>query len=205
MNEIVIVDVPVEYSSFLKMQRETHERQAEEFGSSFFIVEHLPVYTRGRHFRKDTIPTNFDIPVIDTDRGGNTTYHAPGQLIIYPIIHLPSLKITIKEYISRLEQLGINLATQWGIAAERDIRNNGVWVSGKKLASLGISVKRGVTMHGIAININLDMAPFRFIDPCGLVGIEMSSFAEELSQNIDILEVKQSTKHLIPHIFPECF
>jgi lipoyl(octanoyl) transferase len=119
-----------------------------------------------------------EIPVVQIDRGGQVTYHGPGQLVVYSLVDLGRLKLGIRDFVGALERAVIDLAAQFGIAAECRRGAPGVYVEGRKLASVGVRVRRGASYHGLALNVALDLAPFRRINPCGYAGLEMTQLAQ---------------------------
>jgi lipoyl(octanoyl) transferase len=141
----------------------------------FIFLEHPPVFTLGRRGGRENlvVPESLleksGISVVQVERGGNITYHGPGQLVVYPIIDLQAAGLGVTEYVSALETVMIRLAADFGVNAQRDARNRGVWVGNNKLGSIGIAVRRGVSFHGLAFNANLALAPFGWINPCGSI------------------------------------
>jgi lipoyl(octanoyl) transferase len=119
-----------------------------------------------------------DIPVVHVDRGGQVTYHGPGQLVVYPLVDLRRAGVAIREFVTALERGVIDLAAQFGIGAEGRRSAPGVYVEGRKLASVGVRVRRGGSYHGLAVNVALDLEPFRRINPCGYQGLQMTQLAE---------------------------
>lgn len=160
-------------------------------------VEHPRVFTLGRRGGRENLCVDDDflaekgVAVVPTERGGNITYHGPGQLVVYPIIHLSRRHLKVVEFVSGLEQAMIRTAGHWNIDAGSDPANRGVWLEGDKLGSIGITVRRGVSFHGLALNINTDMEPFDWINPCGLNQVRMTSFERYLNSPVPMAEVRQ--------------
>ena len=160
-------------------------------------VEHPRVFTLGRRGGRenlcvtDPFLTEKGVAVVPTDRGGNITYHGPGQLVVYPIIHLNRRRLKVVDFVSGLEQAMIRTAEHWGIQAGTDPANRGVWLDGDKLGSIGITVRRGVSFHGLALNVNTDMEPFDWINPCGLNQVRMTSFERRLNRPVPMPEARQ--------------
>jgi lipoate-protein ligase B len=156
------------------------------------LLEHEPVFTLGHNGGRENLTVSEEvlkqkgIEVVETERGGNITYHGPGQIIAYPIIRMNDSRLGIPGYVEGLEEVMIRTASDWGIAAERNTLNHGVWVGRRKLGSVGIAIRRGVAFHGIALNVNLSLEPFSWINPCGLSGVAMTSLKEEEVRNLDI-------------------
>jgi lipoate-protein ligase B len=171
------------------------------------LLEHLPVFTLGRRggFENLAVSQAFleeeGIAVVQVERGGNITFHGPGQLVIYPIIDLQRAGLRVVDYVYKLEEVMIRTAQDWGVVAERNSLNRGVWVGNSKLGSVGIAIRRGICFHGAALNINLSLRPFEWIKPCGLQDVRMTSIEKELSQRIAINHVRETAKHHLGVVF----
>ena len=159
------------------------------------LVEHDHVYTLGKNANSNNI-LNSTCEIIQTQRGGDVTYHGPGQLVAYPIINLKKKKIGVKNYISMIEKLISNILIDYNLEPQILKEETGVWVQNKKIASIGIHVTRGVTMHGLAINVNTDLSYFDNIISCGIQGVKMTSLDKELGKKIRMNDIKKS---LITH------
>ena len=159
------------------------------------LVEHDHVYTLGKNANSNNILNN-TCEIIQTQRGGDVTYHGPGQLVAYPIINLKKKKIGVKNYISMIEKLISNILIDYNLEPQILKEETGVWVQDKKIASIGIHVTRGVTMHGLAINVNTDLSYFDNIISCGIQGVKMTSLDKELGKKIRMSDIKKS---LITH------
>ncbi|WP_149195795.1 lipoyl(octanoyl) transferase LipB [Luteimonas suaedae] len=159
------------------MQHFTDARAADT-ADELWLVEHDPVFTLGQAGRPEHVLVPGDIPVLHVDRGGQVTYHGPGQIVAYPLLDLRRLKIGVREYVDRIEQAVIDTLEEWNIAAGRRDGAPGVYVAGAKVAALGIRVRRGCTFHGLAFNIAMDLEPFRRINPCGYQGLQVTSVAD---------------------------
>jgi lipoyl(octanoyl) transferase len=169
------------------MQRYTDERDADS-PDEIWLLEHPPVFTLGMNADRVHLLAPGDIPVVQIDRGGQVTYHGPGQLVVYPLIDLRRRGFGVRDLVTALERSMIDYVATLGIYAEVKPRAPGVYVHGRKLASIGIRVRRGASYHGLALNVNLDLAPFRRINPCGYAGLEMTKLAE-LGGPADVHEV----------------
>jgi len=168
----------VEYEpTWRAMQRFTEERDAGTADEIWFL-EHPPVFTLGVNASRAHLLAPGDIPVLQVDRGGQVTYHGPGQLVVYPLVDLRRAALGIREFVSALERAVIELAGEYGIAAESRREAPGVYVAGRKLASVGVRVRRGGSYHGLALNVALDLGPFARINPCGYAGLEMTQLAK---------------------------
>ena len=159
------------------MQRFTDTRD-EHTEDEIWMVEHDPVFTLGQAGKPEHVLAPGDIPVIHVDRGGQVTYHGPGQIVAYPLFDLKRMKVGVREYVNRIEQAIIDTAAEWNIQAERKEGAPGVYVAGAKVAALGIRVRRGCTFHGLAFNIGMDLEPFHRINPCGYQGLEVTTLSD---------------------------
>ena len=168
----------VEYEpTWRAMQRFTDERHAETADEIWFL-EHPPVFTLGMNASAAHVLAPGDIPVVRIDRGGQVTYHGPGQLVVYPLIDLRRAKLGVRDIVTALEQSVINLAAGFGVAAEARHGAPGIYVGDRKLGSVGIRIRRHCSYHGLAVNVNLDLEPFDRINPCGYEGLRMTQLAE---------------------------
>ena len=159
------------------MQGFTDARDGDTVDELWF-VEHDPVFTLGQAGKDEHVLMPGDIPVIHVDRGGQVTYHGPGQIVLYPLLDLKRLGIGVRDYVCKIEQAIIDTLGEWNIGAERNEGAPGVYVNGAKVAALGIRVRRGCTFHGLAFNIDMDLEPFRRINPCGYAGLEVVSMSD---------------------------
>jgi lipoyl(octanoyl) transferase len=175
------------------------------------LVEHDPVYTLGRSTRETSLPLSVEqlrargADVIETERGGDVTWHGPGQLVGYPILHLSGHREDLHWYLRLLEQSLIDGLATLGIAAERNPGKTGVWTQGRKIASIGIHVKQWVTLHGFAVNVAPDLAWFDAIVPCGIRGVEMTSVRSELDSGESIALLWQRTRAAVVASFGQAF
>lgn len=159
------------------MQAFTRTRDRET-PDQLWLVEHPPVFTLGLAGRAQHVISPGDIPVVSSDRGGQVTYHGPGQAICYVLLDLRRLGLGVKELVRRLEQAAIDVLAAYGIEGERREAMPGVYVNGAKIAAVGLRVSRGCTYHGIALNGDLDLEPFSRIDPCGYPGLASTRLAD---------------------------
>ena len=143
-----------------------------------WLVEHDPVFTLGQAGKPEHVLMPGDIPVVKVDRGGQVTYHGPGQIVAYPLLDLRRLKVGVRDYVCRIEQSIIDTLGEWNIHAERQCGAPGVYVNGAKVAALGIRVRHGCTFHGLAFNIAMDLAPYHRINPCGYAGLQVTSMLD---------------------------
>jgi lipoyl(octanoyl) transferase len=159
------------------MQRFTDAR-GEDTPDELWLVEHDPVFTLGQAGKPEHVLLPGDIPVLHVDRGGQVTYHGPGQIVAYPLLDLRRLKIGVREYVQRIEQAMIDTLADWNIGAVRREGAPGVYVDDAKIAALGIRVRRGCTFHGLAFNVAMDLEPFARINPCGYAGLRVTSMLD---------------------------
>lgn len=160
------------------MQTFTQQREATT-PDEIWIVEHPPVYTQGLNGKPEHLLRTTDIPLIKSDRGGQITYHAPGQLVVYTLIDINRRKLNIREVVTLLENAMINSLAQYGILAVAKPEAPGVYVDGKKIGSVGLRVKKGCCYHGLSLNNNMDLSPFNAINTCGFAGLKVTSLAEQ--------------------------
>jgi lipoyl(octanoyl) transferase len=196
----------ISYSDGLRIQEEAQKLVKSSVngpGGYLYLLEHYPVITNGR-FGSDenyVLPVEqiekLGVEVHKSDRGGDLTYHGPGQLISYPIIDLRAYNIGVKAYINSLEQVLIKVLMEFGIESYRKEGYPGVWTKGQKIASLGVSVKDGITMHGSALNVNTDLDGFSMIVPCGISDVVVTSMKQTLGTEVDMQNVVKS--------FVKCF
>ena len=154
------------------MQRFTDARTADT-PDELWLVEHDPVFTLGQAGKPEHVLAAGDIPVLHVDRGGQVTYHGPGQIVAYPLLDLRRLKVGVRDYVCRIEQAVIDTLAEWNIEGRRRAGAPGVYVNDAKVAALGIRVRRGCCFHGLAFNIAMDLEPFHRINPCGYAGLEV--------------------------------
>ena len=179
------------YQDTLKIQESLREQVLSNPSHEYLIlVEHEHVYTLCKNANSSNI-LNKACDIIQTDRGGDVTYHGPGQLVAYPIINLKKRKIGVKSYVKMIEQLISNTLMYYGLETHVPIKETGVWVEDKKIASIGIHVSRGVTMHGLAVNINTDLSYFDNIISCGIEGVKMTTIDKELGKKIAMNDIKK--------------
>jgi len=191
---------PQDYTLTLELQEyhvtQLRENQKEEH---LYLLEHAPVYTIGRTRDKSSLldPDILPHPVIEISRGGQATFHGPGQLVGYPIINLNHRKKDLHLYIRALEQSLIDLCSDYSVSATRRKGMTGVWVENRKLASIGVGVRRWITLHGFGINITREsLPPFLSITPCGLAGVNMTCLESEAQQNITTADAAAA---YVPH------
>ncbi len=168
----------VEYLGCYEAMRSHSLARSPGSADELWCLEHPPVYTLGLNAGRQHLLDPGDIPVIHTDRGGQVTYHGPGQLLVYCLLDMGRRHYGIKDLVRRLEQGVMDYLASLDIVAARRAGAPGVYVNGKKIAALGIRVKRGYTWHGLALNVNMDLSPFKGINPCGYAGLEITQMSD---------------------------
>ena len=163
-------------STWQAMQDFTSQRDPQS-DDEIWLLEHPPVYTQGLAGKPEHLLTATSIPVIKTDRGGQITYHGPGQLVAYVLYDLKRAGMSVRELVRRIEQALIDVLQDYGITASRKTSAPGVYVHGAKIAALGLRVRRGCSYHGLSFNVAMDLAPFSAINPCGYAGLEVTDLA----------------------------
>ncbi len=190
----------VEFEAALAIQeRLAAEVTAGMAPETLLLVEHPPVYTIGRGGRRENV-LDPGIRVIEINRGGDVTYHGPGQLVGYPIIDLGRRGRDLHCYLRFLEELLIEVAADFGVASRREPGRTGIWTDAGKLASIGIGVRRWVTMHGFALNVANDVTPFQRINPCGIVACPVISLSDLLGHPVSLDAVRQSVSGRFPSL-----
>ena len=164
----------VEYVPTWRAMQDFTARRTPETADEIWLLEHPPVYTQGQAGKPEHLIAATAIPVVPIDRGGQITYHGPGQLVAYVLVDLRRRGYGIRELVTRMEQAVIELLAAQGVAAARQPGAPGVYVDGAKIAALGLRVKHGCTYHGLALNVDMDLAPFAAINPCGYAGMPVT-------------------------------
>ena len=193
-----------DYNDTWKLQKKLQSKRIlGEIEDHLLLVEHPPVFTLGKNASKQHIINNSeDVSIIQTDRGGNITFHGPGQLVCYPILDLNHYKRSITWYMRELEQLIIDVLGEYDIKASRKKGLTGTWVKDKKIAALGVRISRWVTMHGFSLNINPDLNFYKNIIPCGIKEYGVTSMAEIMGNEVPSMEEVKTkmTKHFTKNI-----
>lgn len=171
------------------MQRFTNER-GPEAADEIWLLEHQPVFTQGQAGKPEHLLLPGDIPVVQADRGGQVTYHGPGQLIAYLLLDVRRSGLGVRELVSRMEQALVALLAEYGVEAHARADAPGVYVGAAKIASLGLRIRHGRSFHGLALNVDMDLEPFRRINPCGYSGLAMTQL-RDLVGPIDFAEVRE--------------
>ncbi len=192
----------VAYSlSYARMLDFTRQRDATT-RDEFWLLSHPPVYTQGTSCDAQPRPSDTSIPVVKTDRGGQITYHGPGQIIIYMLLDIRRLNIGPKTLVRKIEQAIITLLAKYDVDAALRDKAPGVYVSDRKVAALGLRIRNGCTYHGLSLNVDMDLAPFSYIDPCGYAGLQVTQLSD-LGVSLESVTVaNQLLDCLIEAIYP---
>lgn len=184
----------MDYRTGLALQEQLVERKQREPSADILLfVEHSHVYTLGRGGDESNILAPQEVPVYRTSRGGDVTYHGPGQMVVYPIIDLRSkLRKDVHRYVRNLELSAIRTLRDFGLEATRRPPYTGIWIGDRKIAAIGVAVRRGIAFHGLALNVNPDLNYFKRITPCGLAWAEVTSMAKELGKEQSAESVRES-------------
>ncbi|KAB2308664.1 lipoyl(octanoyl) transferase LipB [Betaproteobacteria bacterium SCN2] len=164
----------VEYEPTWRAMQAFSAARDDTTPDELWVLEHPPVFTLGQAGKREHLLQSTEIPLVPIDRGGQITYHGPGQVVIYVLVDLKRRGYGVKELVSRMEQAVIELLAQSGVAAERRAGAPGVYVNGAKIAALGLRIKQGRSYHGLALNVDMDLAPFALINPCGYPGMAVT-------------------------------
>ena len=170
------------------MQDFTNQRTADT-ADELWLVQHPSVFTQGQAGKPEHLLLPGDIPVVQVDRGGQVTYHGPGQLVAYPLVDVKRLGLGVRDLVSRIEQSLIDLLASYGVSAAARADAPGVYVDGAKIASLGLRIRHGRSFHGLALNVDMELQPFARINPCGYAGMAMTQLADQVAGPIAISEV----------------
>lgn len=174
--------------------QEFNSERGESTQDEFWILQHPPVYTNGLAGKPEHLPLNHEIPVVKADRGGQVTYHGPGQLVLYLLLDLKRRKMGVRALVSKMEDSVIELLSKYDVQAESKREAPGVYVKDAKICSLGLRVKRGCCYHGLSLNVDMDLSPFSFINPCGYRGLEVT-----MTKNLGIERtVEELGEELVP-------
>jgi lipoyl(octanoyl) transferase len=189
----------IDYQTGLRIQDEKLDNCLREGAESVLLLEHEPVYTIGRLPDKSSLRVIDQLPhpVFETNRGGQATYHGPGQLVGYPILDLRVRGRDLHRYLRKLEDLLIDLLLEFGIKGQRVEGKTGVWVEDRKIASIGVGVRKWVTMHGFALNVASDLSGFHNIIPCGISGVRMTSISSEAGEEV---AVEMVGERIVPYL-----
>ncbi|KLN64285.1 lipoyl(octanoyl) transferase LipB [Vibrio sp. VPAP30] len=178
-----------DYEPIWQAMHDFTDSRTEDTADEVWLVEHNPVFTQGQAGKEEHLLNTGDIPVVQSDRGGQVTYHGPGQLVAYFLINLRRKKIGVRDLVTHIENLVINTLKAYNIDSAARPDAPGVYVDGKKICSLGLRIRKGCSFHGLALNVNMDLTPFLRINPCGYAGMEMVQVSQ-LGGPEDITQVE---------------
>jgi lipoate-protein ligase B len=192
----------MEYNQAWKLQSDL---VAARLGGSIdrdiiLFLEHPAVFTLGRRGGREyllvgeSLLEQAGIAVVQVERGGYITYHGPGQLVVYTIIDLEARRLGVKDFVAALEDIMLQTVRTWGLTAQRSTANPGIWMGQRKMGSIGIALRKGVSFHGLSLNVNVDLDPFSWIQPCGLQGVSMTSVKQELGEEVPMDAVHRAVK-----------
>jgi lipoyl(octanoyl) transferase len=189
----------ISFSAALELQIDALEKCYATGQETLFLLEHDPVYTIGRLPDKTSLGALqlLPYPVHEINRGGQATYHGPGQLVGYPVIDLRTRGRDLHRFLRTLEQAVIRLVAAFQLTARREVGKTGVWIEDRKIASIGVGVRRWITMHGFALNVSSDLSGFQYITPCGLTGVRMTSLSLEARTEIPMPAVREMAAQII--------
>ncbi len=182
-------DVPY-HESFASMSAFANDRSKNDL-DQIWVLQHPKVYTQGTACSLDAFLPS-DIPIIKTDRGGQITYHGPGQIVMYPLLNLRRHNIGVKSLVSKLEQCMIDTLCELNIRAQRHENAPGVYVNGAKIGALGLRIRKGNSYHGLSLNVDVDLAPFSNIDPCGYKGLQVTNIVEQTDLKVNLSRISKS-------------
>ena len=161
------------YAETWQAMKSFTDSRDESAADEFWFVQHPPVYTLGQAGKVEHLLTPGDIPIVHSDRGGQVTYHGPGQLVCYLLLDIRRLQLGVRDLVTAIEQSIVQLINSYGVAAEAKPEAPGVYVDGRKLAALGLRIRKGCSYHGLSLNVDMDLGPFSNINPCGIEGLEV--------------------------------
>ena len=191
-------ETPQAYKPVFQAMKQFTEQRTVDTADEIWLLEHQPVFTQGQAGKPEHILNPNHIPIEYTNRGGQVTYHGPGQLMIYPLLNLKRLNLGIKECVSRYEKIIIDLLGQYHISARGDCNARGVYVENAKICSIGLRVSKSCSYHGLCLNVKLDLTPFSYINPCGFSNLPITQLAE-YAPNIVISEVIARLKPILSY------
>ncbi|MCE8011209.1 lipoyl(octanoyl) transferase LipB [Billgrantia desiderata] len=180
------------YLPVWQAMRELTDTRDEATADQLWLVEHEPVFTQGQAGKPEHLLMPGDIPVVQTDRGGQVTYHGPGQVVLYPLIDVKRCRLGVRDLVSALENAVIAVLAEQGIEARARPDAPGVYVGEAKIASLGLRIRRGASYHGVALNVDADLSPFARINPCGYAGMAMTRLADLVTEPLSVEQVGMS-------------
>ncbi len=192
-----------DYEPVWKAMHTFTDERDENSCDEVWLVEHNPVFTQGQAGKEEHVLAAGDIPVVKSDRGGQVTYHGPGQLVAYVLINLRRKKIGVRELVTHIENTVINTLSQFTIESAARPDAPGVYVDNKKICSLGLRIRKGCSFHGLALNVNMDLSPFLRINPCGYAGMEMIQLHDLIKENDTVENKAEHVEDVHPLLIKE--
>lgn len=189
-----------DYCSTWQAMRDFTDTRTPDTTDEIWLVEHPPVYTQGQAGKPEHLLVPNDIPLVQTDRGGQITYHGPGQLVAYPLLNLKRRKLGVRDLVTLLEQSVIELLAEYGLESAARPDAPGVYVAQRKVASLGLRVRKGCSYHGVSINVDMDLSPFANINPCGYAGLAMTQLRDLLTEPVTVVQVAERYQQHLLHL-----
>ncbi len=186
-----------EYEPVWQKMRDFTDSRTESTPDELWLTEHFPVFTQGQAGRPEHVLVPSDIPLVKTDRGGQVTYHGPGQLVAYPLLNLKRSKMGVRALVTAIENAVIQYLAEYHVEANAKPDAPGVYVNERKIASLGLRVRKGASYHGVAINIDADLSPFQTINPCGYSGLEMVNLEALVPSRVSVATEKRRFAHTL--------
>jgi lipoate-protein ligase B len=192
----------IDYNHAWKLQSDLVAAKVNRSNNQDIILflEHPAVFTLGRRGGRDHLLVSESflkqsgIPIVQVERGGYITFHGPGQLVVYFIINLEARRLGVTDFVEALEEIMLRTVRTWGLTAQRNKKNPGIWMGNSKMGSIGIALRKGISFHGLALNVNVDLIPFSWIQPCGLPGVSMTSVKQERGQEIPMDVARNAVK-----------
>lgn len=178
----------VDYQKTWQAMQDFTDVRGKDTADELWFLQHTPVYTLGKNGKAEHVLNAQDIPVVKSDRGGQVTYHGPGQIVVYTMLDLSRLKIGVRELVTRIEQSIIDLLADYGVESKARRDAPGVYVNNAKIAALGLRVRKGCSFHGLALNLDMDLEPYNRINPCGYEGLEVTQLKNYVN-DVDIENV----------------
>lgn len=182
----------VDYQETWQKMQDFTDTRDKDTPDELWFLQHPPVYTLGKNGKPEHVLNAAEVPVINTDRGGQVTYHGPGQIVVYTLLDLTRMKIGVRALVTNLEQTIVALLCDYGVTANARPEAPGVYVNNAKIAALGLRVRKGRSFHGLALNVAMDLEPFTRINPCGYEGLEVTQLKDLVSD----VEIESVTNHL---------
>ena len=199
--------IPYEEAQALQVDCVAARRDGRLTTDLFILLEHPPVFTLGRNGGRENLTVSdafleqAGVTLIASERGGNITYHGPGQVVGYPVIDLQDARLGVADYVRALEEVMLRVAAVFDVTAERNARNSGIWVGTRKLGSIGLCLRRGVSFHGFALNAINGLEPFGWINPCGMADVAMTSLKQERGQTMTMAALRRATRTAMADVF----